>query len=197
MSMSRDTGLILILLLVCGLAATLCGCASPPAGPVGRAADLPRLPDIDGNEVFLSSLLQDRVDTEVANGKANSTVHSPAYLVLVNTHSACPYSTEFMDDLVEAWEGFSDAGCRCALVVQEKPGAPLEDWRKYGRPHLTVFADPAGKCLEKYAEKQIPAVTIVDQSGFVVFHFEGYLDPAELLNRILSGDFAHVKTESG
>lgn len=179
------------------IALMLFGCVAAPGGPVGKTADLPRLPDINGNEIFLSSLLQDRVDTKVENGTANSKVQSPAYLLLVNTHSACPYTTKFMDDLVEAWDGFAEAGCRCALVVQEKPGSPLEDWRKYGRPLLTVFADPAGKCLEQYAEKQIPAVTVVNESGSVVFHFEGYLDPAELLHKLRNGDFSRVKTESG
>jgi hypothetical protein len=174
------------------------GCAGTGrGGMVGKAAPLFTLPDLDDNEVFLGSLLQDRVDTRVREDRADEDVDSTAYLLLVNSNSTCDLTPDFMKDLLEAWDGFEKENCRCALVIEEKPGAPAEAWKEFARDRITLFRDPEGACLEQYVRNRIPALTLINRSGVVVFHCEGYLAPETLLKKIRSNDFSSVNTESG
>ena len=175
--------------LIASLAACvllIAACAGPGAGfsqsLTARSAGLPTLPDLQGNEVPLSALVKDP---------------AASYLLLVNSHSQCDVTPKFMNDLCKVWNDFEALKCRCALVVLEKEGAPAEIWKEFARPHITLLRDPGGKCLNKYAKKKIPSLTLIDQSEKAVFHCEGYLAPETLADKIKKGDFSEVKAKGG
>ena len=175
-------------LLVLGMVS----CAGPGSGSsgalVGRAAFMPQVANLAGGDVSLESLLRDRAAME---GEA------PAYLLLVNSHSQCDVTPRFLKDLCGVWDDFVALKCRGACVLLEKEGAPAEKWKGYARPHFLVCRDPGGRCMDFYVKETMPALTLVDRTGSVVFHCEGYLAPVTLAHKIKSADFQEVKTTSG
>jgi len=173
-------------LLVLGIASCSAPGVQSPGGMVGQAASLPTLPNIEGGEVSLEDLFQNR-----------SKGDPPNFLLLVNSHSKCDVTPKFLNALCEVWDDFEALKCHCACVVLEKEGAPAEVWKEYAKPDLLICRDPGGRCLDFYAKKQMPALTLVNRSGTMVFHCEGYLDPKTLAKKIKTGDFTEAKTTSG
>jgi hypothetical protein len=160
------------------------------AGPVwaGRTASLPTVLDMDGNEVSLAGLLQN--DPAKSEGV-------PDYLLLVNSDTTCDVSFKFVTDLSAAWEAFAALNCRGACVLYEKRGASVEAWKGFSRPGLSIYRDPEEVCLDFYAKRLVPALTVVDSTGTMRFHCEGYVEPEMLARKIENADFMEVKTKGG
>lgn len=191
-------GLVVSLPLHCGCVGIGSGKSDTNHATVGKSARLCMLEDIEGKSVHLGSLIQDRQRMRVREGRIEIEVDRVDYLVLIVTHAKCDLSPKLISELQFLHEEFRYARCRCAAVFfdKEDQSGPT-DLKAFAGEGCTLLHDRRNICKDYYVRDKVPAITVIDNWGAVVFRCEGYLSPKKLLKKIKAGDFSLVETEPG
>ena len=193
--MGTKAGPLPLLLLLAGCAAR--GPAAAQGEAVGAAGFLPGVLDPAGRPYPLGNLLQDRIFSEVAGGRAAERIDRVDWLLLVVSKPSCEWTRRFLEETEEILPDLRALHARTAAVLEGEEGEHAAAWDGIRASGIPVYRDPDRAAYRYYVQTGTPALALMDRWGTVVFALDGYIPPADLVAKIRAGDFAAVKAAGG